>query len=51
MNKPTLEFDPDDIDSIPEGGMGLYIIDQLMTDSNYSTDNGINTFTMKKILN
>ena len=28
LKKPVLEFDPNDIDSLPEGGMGLFIIEQ-----------------------
>ncbi|MCB0732626.1 MAG: ATP-binding protein, partial [Ignavibacteriae bacterium] len=24
LDKPTLEFDPEDVDSLPEGGMGLF---------------------------
>ena len=50
MNKPTLDFDPEDIDNIPEGGMGLYIIDQLMTETEYTSENNVNTFLMKKKL-
>ena len=48
FHKPTLEFDPNDIENLPEGGMGLYIIDQLMNEISYKTENGVNIFTMKK---
>ncbi len=51
MDAPNLDFDPDDIDNIPEGGMGLFIIDQLMDETNYTSENGQNTFVMKKKLN
>ena len=47
---PTLEFDPEDIDNLPESGMGLYIIHQLMDEVNYITLNGKNYFTLKKWL-
>lgn len=48
FSKPKLEFDPKDIENLPEGGMGLYIIDQLMDEIFYNTNNGINIFHMKK---
>lgn len=48
LNKPVLEFDPEDIDSLPEGGMGLFIIEQLMDENNYSVDGNKNTFTLVK---
>lgn len=48
LNKPKLEFDPNDIDSLPEGGMGLFIIEQLMDENFYSTEEGKNTFTLHK---
>ena len=50
LGTPTLEFDPDDIDNLPESGMGLYIIHQLMDEVNYITLNGKNYFTLKKWL-
>ncbi|MDZ7766030.1 MAG: ATP-binding protein [Melioribacteraceae bacterium] len=46
--KPSLDFDPDDIENLPEGGMGLFIIDQLMDELTYKSINGANIFTMKK---
>lgn len=48
FKKPKLEFDPKDIENLPEGGMGLFIIDQLMNEISYKTENGVNIFTMKK---
>jgi len=48
LNKPKLEFDPSDIDSLPEGGMGLFIIEQLMDENSYSSIDGKNTFTLSK---
>lgn len=35
---PEPIFDPDDRASWPEGGMGLYLIRQLMTDVQYQSD-------------
>lgn len=48
IRKPVLEFDPNDIDSLPEGGMGLFIIEQLMDDNIYFNDGEKNTFTLIK---
>ena len=48
LDKPKLEFDPNDIDSLPEGGMGLFIIEQLMDKNIYSTDEKQNTFKLIK---
>ncbi|PID59414.1 MAG: hypothetical protein CR986_05955 [Ignavibacteriae bacterium] len=48
LDKPTLEFDPEDIDSLPEGGMGLFIIDQIMNKTSYEIEGNQNIFTMIK---
>jgi len=48
FSKPKLEFDPDDISTAPEGGMGLYIMDNLMDGVDYSSQNGVNTTTFYK---
>ena len=48
LSKPVLEFDPNDIDGLPEGGMGLFIIEQLMDDNHYFVDGDKNTFTLVK---
>ena len=45
-----LNFDPSDINSLPESGMGLFIIKQLMDEMNYYSLNGKNYFTLKKWL-
>jgi serine/threonine-protein kinase RsbW len=50
FNKPTLDYDPNDIKNLPESGMGLFIIHQLMDEVNYITLNGKNYFTLKKWL-
>ena len=51
FEKATLEFDPEDIENLPEGGMGLFIIENLMDSTNYSSKDGKNIFTMVKKLN
>lgn len=43
-----LDFDPEDIDNLPESGMGLFIIKQLMDEIDYYTLNGKNYFTLRK---
>lgn len=50
FSKPSLNFDPNDIDNLPENGMGLYIIDKLMDQTTYKTEDGKNIFTMIKSL-
>lgn len=46
----NLDFDPNDIDNLPESGMGLYLIKQLMDELDYYTINGKNYFTLRKFL-
>jgi serine/threonine-protein kinase RsbW len=41
----TLEFDPEVIGSIPENGMGLFIIETLMDEVNYRSEGGRNTLS------
>lgn len=50
FDNPSLDFDPDDIENLPEGGMGLFIISQLMDRLDYITINGKNIFSMYKKL-
>ncbi|MEW6654709.1 MAG: ATP-binding protein [Bacteroidota bacterium] len=45
-----LDFDPEDIDALPESGMGLYIIKQLMDELDYYKLNGKNYFVLRKYL-
>lgn len=42
------DFDPDDITSVPNHGMGLYIIHSIMDEITYKTSGNINTLTMRK---
>jgi len=48
FDKPKLKFDPDDLSTAPEGGMGLYIIDSLMDSVSYSSERGVNTTSFSK---
>lgn len=41
----SLEFDPEVISSIPENGMGLFIIETIMDEVNYRSENGRNTLS------
>ena len=41
----TLEFDPEIISSIPENGMGLFIIETIMDEVSYRSENGRNTLS------
>jgi serine/threonine-protein kinase RsbW len=47
---PDLDFDPKDINNLPESGMGLYIMKQLMDELTYNRKNGKNHFILKKWL-
>ena len=44
-----LEFDPDDLENLPEGGMGLFIIHKIMNAVSYKTIENRNVLTMTKI--
>jgi len=50
FDKPKLQFDPNDLSTAPEGGMGLFIIDNLMDATSYSSNRGVNTTTFYKML-
>lgn len=45
-----LEFDPEDIDQLPEGGMGLFIISEYMDEVDYFQRDGLNVFRMVKCI-
>lgn len=47
---PSLEFDPDDLDAVPEGGMGLFIIHSVMDKVDYQACDGRNVQTFVKHL-
>ncbi len=42
------DFDPDDLESIPAGGMGLSLITSVMDDVAYRSDEGQNVLTLRK---
>ena len=46
----VFEFDPADLDAVPEGGMGLTIIHQVMDEASYWTDSGTNCLRLTKLL-
>ena len=48
FEKPKLQFDPEDLSTAPEGGMGLYIMDTLMDSVSYKSENGVNTTSFFK---
>ncbi len=50
FKKAELNFDPEDIFSLPEGGMGLYIIEKIMDETKYLSKDGKNVYSMKKKL-
>jgi len=45
---PDLSFDPNTVEQLPDGGMGLHIIDKVMDEVNYISKNGSNTLRMVK---
>ncbi len=45
-----LDFEPDRIETLPVGGMGLYIINSLMDEVSYETIEGKNILTLVKLL-
>lgn len=49
INKESpFEFNPLDIDSLPEGGMGVALLFQLMDEVSYQREGNINTLKIKK---
>jgi anti-sigma regulatory factor (Ser/Thr protein kinase) len=42
------DFDPDDLDAIPSGGMGLSLITAVMDDVAYRSDGGQNVLTLRR---
>ena len=45
---PSLNFDPTDLDHLPEGGMGLFLIHSIMDEVTYVSRQGKNILTMIK---
>ncbi|HEX2572764.1 MAG TPA: ATP-binding protein [Polyangia bacterium] len=44
-----LEFDAAHVPSLPEGGMGLFIVKQLMDEVHYETSGSLNVLTMVRL--
>jgi len=44
----AFDYDPNDQENLPEGGLGLALINNCMDDITYETKNGINTMTLIK---
>lgn len=44
----VLDFDPGDIQSLPESGMGLQIIHEIMDEVDYRSDAGVNRLSLMK---
>jgi serine/threonine-protein kinase RsbW len=42
------DFDPDDLEGVPVGGMGLSLITAVMDDVAYRSDEGQNVLTLRK---
>jgi serine/threonine-protein kinase RsbW len=48
--EPVLEFDPDDIANLPEGGMGLFLIHSVMDEVAFARKDGRNSMRMTRRL-
>ncbi|MBD1207073.1 MAG: ATP-binding protein [Ignavibacteria bacterium] len=46
----NLDFDPMNLDDLPEGGMGLFLMTSIMDEQSYVSVNGKNTLTLTKFL-
>ena len=46
----TLDFNPDDIKSIPENGMGMFIMQEFMDQISYEKKDGKNIISLRKNL-
>ncbi|MBI3796192.1 MAG: ATP-binding protein, partial [Deltaproteobacteria bacterium] len=47
---PSLDFDPTNLESLPESGMGLFLIQRIMDEVTYASHHGKNALTMIKRL-
>jgi serine/threonine-protein kinase RsbW len=48
--KPQLDYCPKDVARLPEGGMGLYIMHQVMDRVEYESKNGRNVLTLTRLV-
>ncbi len=46
----NLDFDPTNLDELPEGGMGLFLMNSIMDERTYTNTGGKNTLTLTKFL-
>jgi serine/threonine-protein kinase RsbW len=46
-----MDYDPKNVQELPEGGMGLYIVKSIMDEMTYQCVDGVNTFRMLKRFN
>lgn len=47
--KPQLDYCPKDVAGLPEGGMGLYIMHQVMDSVEYASEGGRNVLTLTRL--
>lgn len=47
-SRPRLRYDPTDVSSLPEGGMGLFLMHQIMDEVRYERVENRNTLTLVK---
>jgi len=50
LEPPRRELDPDDHANLPEGGMGLFIINSMMSEATYHSEDGRNVLQLVKHL-
>jgi serine/threonine-protein kinase RsbW len=49
LDQPELNIDPDDLENLPEEGMGMFIIYEIMDTVTYEQFSGCNMLTITKI--
>ncbi len=49
-NAPPFNFDPNDLDNLPENGMGIHIYNIIMDEVHYLTTNGKNELKLVKYI-
>jgi serine/threonine-protein kinase RsbW len=50
LQPASIEFDKDNLETLPEGGMGLYLIENIMDTREYAWSNNQNILTVTKQL-
>jgi len=46
LRSPRLDYDPGDVNNLPEGGMGIFLMHEVMDRVTYEPGNGTNTLTL-----